>query len=70
MAQQRKEIKSRLHEIASKLLINITQAMIRCYSLAVNLLMCSIRALSVMPGTKYSSLRKHILQLAMVIKLG
>ena len=40
------------------------------YSLAVDLLMCSLHALSVMPGTKYSPLRKHILQLAMVRPFG
>ena len=36
------------------------------YSLAVDLLMCSFHALSVMPGAKYIALRKHILQLVMV----
>ena len=36
------------------------------HCLAVDLLMCSFRALSVMPGAKYTALRQHILQLVMV----
>ena len=70
VAQQRKEIKSRLYEIASKMMTHIECMHHRMYycncSLAVDLLMCSFRALAVMPGARYTALRKHILQLVMV----